>query len=125
MVRLAEYSRDCLVALRRATGISYDEGSHGTLQVFRTAKQLDAISKDVEVLRAGGVGFEVLDREGCVAAEPGLGQARSKIVGGLRLPGDETGDCFKFTQSMVSLCESLGVAFQFGAKIHLLGARVI
>ena len=31
MVRLAEYSRDCLIALRAATGISYDERTQGTL----------------------------------------------------------------------------------------------
>ena len=36
MVRLAEYSKDCLVALRDATGIAYDEGTGGTLQLFRT-----------------------------------------------------------------------------------------
>ena len=32
MVRLAEYSRDCLVQLRADTGIAYDERSKGTLQ---------------------------------------------------------------------------------------------
>ena len=36
MVRLAEYSRDLLVELRRETGIAYDERSLGTLQLFRT-----------------------------------------------------------------------------------------
>src|SRR6185312_3061684 len=41
MVRLAEYSRDCLRALRAETGIRYDERSLGTLQLFRTQKQLD------------------------------------------------------------------------------------
>jgi D-amino-acid dehydrogenase len=41
MVPLAEYSRDCLKALRAATGIRYDERAQGTLQLFRTQKQLD------------------------------------------------------------------------------------
>ena len=35
MVRLAEYSRDCLIALRDDTGIDYDERTQGTLQLFR------------------------------------------------------------------------------------------
>jgi D-amino-acid dehydrogenase len=43
MVRLAEYSRDCLRELRAETGISYDERTSGTLQLFRTQKQLDAV----------------------------------------------------------------------------------
>src|SRR5512147_2665251 len=31
MMRLAEYSRDCLKALRESTGIAYDERARGTL----------------------------------------------------------------------------------------------
>ena len=128
MVRLAEYSRDCLIALRSETGIAYDERAQGTLQLFRTQKQLDGIGKDVAVLRADGVPFEVLDPAGCVAAEPGLAPVRGKIVGGLRLPHDETGDCFKFTNEVHRLCEAMGVAFRFGVDIRRLkleGGRVV
>ena len=32
-------------------------------------------------------------------AEPALARVQEKFAGGLRLPGDETGDCFKFTQA--------------------------
>ena len=42
MVRLAEYSRDCLIDLRATTGIEYDNRAQGTLQVFRSQKQVDA-----------------------------------------------------------------------------------
>ena len=118
MVRLAEYSRDCLMDLRAQTGIAYDERMQGTLQVFRTQKQLDGIGKDIEVLKADGVPFEVLDRAGCVAAEPGLAPAAEKIVGGLRLPGDETGYCFKFTNALATLAEGLGVTFRYGVDIR-------
>lgn len=118
MVRLAEFSRDRLAELRAQTGIRYDERMQGTLQVFRTQKQLDAIAKDIEVLRADGVPFEVLDRAGCIAAEPGLAQAAERIVGGLRLLGDETGDCFKFTEALADLCRGLGVVFRFGVDIR-------
>ena len=45
MVRLAEYSRDCLRALRAQTGIAYDERMQGTLQLFRTQKQLDGTGR--------------------------------------------------------------------------------
>ncbi|WAC28754.1 D-amino acid dehydrogenase [Ancylobacter sp. SL191] len=122
MVRLAEYSRDCLMEMRAATGISYDERMQGTLQVFRTQKQIDGIGKDIEVLKADGVAFELLDPAGCVAAEPGLAPSRHKIVGGLRLPGDETGDCFKFTSALATLCEGLGVTFRYNVGID--GLRV-
>ena len=118
MVRLAEYSRDCLIALREETGIAYDHRCQGTLQLFRTQKQLDSIGKDIDVLRADGVPFEVLDAAGCVAAEPGLASSRDKIVGGLRLPNDETGDCYKFTTELQKHAEALGVRFRFGVDIR-------
>lgn len=128
MVRLAEYSRDCLIALREETGIAYDHRCQGTLQVFRTQKQLDSIGKDIDVLRADGVPFEVLDAAGCVAAEPGLAASRDKIVGGLRLPNDETGDCYKFTTELQKHAEALGVRFRFGVDIRSLkrqGGRIV
>ena len=128
MVRLAEYSRDRLIALRADTGIAYDERMQGTLQLFRTQKQLDGIAKDIAVLRAGDVPFEVLDREDCIAVEPGLAAAREKIVGGLRLPGDETGDCFKFTGALAAMAAERGARFRYGETIRSLaveGGRVV
>ncbi|MEE4451315.1 D-amino acid dehydrogenase [Novosphingobium resinovorum] len=111
MVRLAEYSRDCLIALRQETGIRYDERSQGTLQLFRKQSQLDAIGKDTAVLQADGVPFEVLDKAGCIAAEPGLAASEAPIAGGLRLPNDETGDCFKFTNALAGMAAAKGVRF--------------
>ena len=118
MVRLAEYSRDCLVALRKETGIQYDERAQGTLQLFRTQKQLDGIGKDVDILKAYGVPFEVLDPAGYCKVEPALALVKDKFVGALRLPGDETGDCYKFTQNIAKLAAQLGVKFRFGTAIE-------
>ena len=46
---------------------------------------------------------ELLDAAGCIEREPALATVREKFVGGLLLPGDETGDCFKFTQRLADL----------------------
>src|SRR5438128_2512674 len=83
MVRLAEYSRDCLKTLRQETGISYEGRTLGTLQVFRTEAQLDAAVKDIAVLEQCGVPYELLDRDGCVRAEPALALVQHRLVGGL------------------------------------------
>lgn len=117
MVRIAEYSRDCLVELRADTGIQYDERMQGTLQLFRTQEQIDAVAKDIEVLRRDGVAFEVLDADGCVAAEPALSHVKQRIAGGLRLPNDETGDCYIFTTKLAEMAKELGVKFHFGVNI--------
>lgn len=118
MVPVAEYSRDCLRALRAETGIAYDERSRGTLQLFRTQAQLDGAAKDVEVLRQFDVAHELLDRQGAIAAEPGLADASASFVGGLRLPGDETGDCRLFTARLAIVAAALGVRFSYDTEVQ-------
>jgi D-amino-acid dehydrogenase len=120
MVRLAEYSRDCLKALRAETGIRYDERMQGTLQLFRTQAQLDGTAADIAILQRYGVAFELLDRDGCISHEPALANVREKFVGGLLLPGDETGDCFKFTQNLAQLAVQRGVQFRYGTRVRKL-----
>lgn len=120
MVPIAEYSRDCLKALRAETGIAYDDRAQGTLQLFRTQKQLDGIGGDVAVLKQYGVPFEVLDREGFCRVEPALKHTQHKFVGALRLPNDETGDCFKFTNRLAEMAAALGVQFRWNTRIEAL-----
>ncbi len=118
MLRLADYSLECLIALRAETGIAYDERSRGTLQLFRTQQQLDGIAKDVAVLEADNVPYEVLDAAGCIRAEPGLGKSYVRLAGGLRLPRDETGDCYLFTRVLAALAADLGVTFRFETTVR-------
>jgi D-amino-acid dehydrogenase len=120
MVRLAEYSRDCLKELRAETGLHYDQRMQGTLQLFRTQAQLDGTGADIAVLQRYGVPFELLDRTGCIRHEPALAKVQEKFVGGLLLPGDETGDCFKFTQNLAALAAQRGVVFRHGTTIQKL-----
>jgi len=118
MLRLADYSRISLAALREETGIAYDERMQGTLQLFRTEAQLDASAKDVKALAADGIPYEVLDPEGCIRVEPALKHVREKIGGGLLTPKDETGDCFKFSNVLATKAAALGVTFRFGSIIR-------
>ena len=127
MVRLAEYSRDCMKALRAATAIAYDERMQGTLQLFRTQKQLDGTAGDTEILDRYGVPYQLLGRGGCIEFEPALVRVKDKFVGGLRLPGDETGDCFKFTQRIAEMAAARGAKLRFNESIASLltdGTRI-
>ncbi|MCA8272235.1 D-amino acid dehydrogenase [Burkholderia sp. AU30280] len=120
MVRLAEYSRDCLQALRADTGIRYEGRTGGTLQLFRTQQQLDGAAKDIAVLQEANVPFELLSPADLKKAEPALAAVSHKLTGGLRLPGDETGDCQLFTTRLAALAESLGVKFRYNTPIDAL-----
>ena len=120
MLRMAQYSRDVLQQLREDTGITYDERTQGTLQLFRNQQQVDASHSDIEILQRYKVPYETLDVAACLKVEPALAQVKEKFVGALRLPGDETGDCFKFTQNLAKMAEALGVKFEYGVSIDRL-----
>ena len=127
MVRLAEYSRDCLQALRAETGIQYEGRTGGTLQVFRTQQQFDGAAKDIAVLQEANVPYELLSPAELAQAEPALAATAHKLTGGLRLPGDETGDCQLFTTRLAALAEELGVTFRYNTPIDALamaGGRI-
>lgn len=118
MVRISNYSRDALPDLIAETGIDYDGRAQGTLQLFRTEKQLKGSLADQEILAEFDSPFEVLDPEGCIAVEPALAGVRSKFVGGLRLTADRTGDCRMFTVALAEKCAEMGVEFQYGQSIR-------
>ena len=120
MVRLAEYSRDCLGSLRADLALDYEARMLGTLQVFRTHKQLLAEAKDIAVLERLGVPFEHLDPDACVQVEPGLASVKGQLLGGLRLFHDETGDCQLFTSQLALKAQDLGVKFKQNVTINQL-----
>ena len=118
MVRLAEFSRDCLDELRAETGIAYEGRQCGTTQLFRTQAQLDDAAKDIAVLEELGVPYQLLDRNGLSRAEPALHQVAHKLTGGLRLPNDQTGDCQIFTTNLAQMAVALGVEFSFNRTVE-------
>ncbi|QIZ47154.1 D-amino acid dehydrogenase [Dickeya zeae] len=123
MVRLAEYSRDCLQALRAATGIAYEGRQGGTLQLFRTPQQYENAYRDIAVLKEAGVPYELLEASQLASVEPALAGVRHKLTGGLRLPHDETGDCQLFTQQLATLAAAAGVTFRFNSPIQHLAVE--
>ncbi|MDE1473586.1 D-amino acid dehydrogenase [Xenorhabdus bovienii] len=117
MVRLAEYSRDCIKQLRADTGIQYEGRQGGTLQLFRTAKQFDNAANDIAVLEQEGVPYQLLTAEQLASVEPALAHVSHKLAGGLQLPNDETGDCQIFTKVLAKMAEEAGVKFVFSNQV--------
>ena len=117
MLRIADYSRRCLDALRAETGIFYEGRQLGTTQVFRHQAQLDGLEKDISVLRECGIDFEVLDRAGIRRAKQAGTVDIDPRLGALRLPKDQTGDCNLFTVSLAQKAQALGVRFLHGTTV--------
>ncbi|MDO7246314.1 D-amino acid dehydrogenase [Acinetobacter pittii] len=120
MMRVAEYSRDCLRELRKDTGINYENRAKGTLQLFRKDAQMEAVQRDISVLQECGVSYELLNADELGRVEPALANAQDKLVGGLHLPNDETGDCYLFTNALAQIAKELGVNFQFNQNVEKL-----
>jgi len=118
MVRISNYSRDVMPDLIAETGIEYDGRDMGTLQLFRTEKQLAGSKADQDILSEYDSPFKVLTPEGCIAVEPALAEVRNKFVGGLRLTADRTGDCQIFTTKLAEKCAEMGVEFHYGQSIR-------
>ena len=120
LLRISKHSRECLAQLRARTGIEYEGRQLGTLQVFRKQKQLDAAARDIRVLEAAGIRYELLGRQELTRSEPALAASLHKLAGGLRLPDDETGDCRLFTSRLEALARALGAQFRYGITVDRL-----
>ena len=102
LVRLGRYSRASLQALRKETGIQYDQVARGILVLHTDSEKREP-------------GWKTPDE--CVALEPALAAAKHRLSGGEYIAGDESGDAFKFTTELAKLCAAKGVAFDFGVEV--------
>jgi len=117
MLRVARYSAECFRELNSEITLDYDVRMKGTLEVFRSQKEMDGAQGDVDVLKKCNVPHEMIDIATCIKHEPALANVKEKIVGGLYLPGDGTGDCYKFTNALAEECKKLGVKFMMETEI--------
>ena len=118
MVRVSEYSRALFAKLEAELGLDFEGRKKGTLQIFRTDKEVQGAKKDMAVLAEYGVPFTELSAADCVQYEPALANVVHKLAGALHLPNDATGDCHLFTTRLATLCREQGVRFVFNHAIE-------
>ncbi|NOH69911.1 D-amino acid dehydrogenase [Vibrio pectenicida] len=120
MLKISLHSRQCLAELNKNYKMNYQGRSQGTLQVFRTKKQLRALEKDISLLKESGTRYQLLDSKECLNQEPGLANMHGTLAGGLYLPDDQTGDCHLFCQQLQTMAQKAGVKFNFDTEIYQL-----
>ena len=129
MVRISEYSRAMFAEFQRDhPDFDFEGRKQGTLQVFRSDKEMHGAQKDIAVLREYGVPCRELSPQECLQYEPGLGDAIHRLVGALHLPNDHTGDCYLFTTRLAALLAAQGVSFHYHTAIDHLesaGERIV
>jgi len=126
-LRLAHYSHTCLTELRNELGLHYDQSTHGLLILYRRARDLEAALREAQQLDRLGIAYRLLDHAACAAHEPSLSDSQHKITGGMLFPGDESGDCRRFTEELAARAQQLGVKFSATTSVTRLvadGARI-
>jgi D-amino-acid dehydrogenase len=121
-LRLARYSHACLTELRIETGLHYDRNTHGLLILYRNTRDLSAATDEARLLDRLGIAYRFLDRAACIAHEPALQDAQEKIAGGMLFPGDESGDCRRFTEELAARAQAQGVQFLASTNVTRLVA---
>jgi D-amino-acid dehydrogenase len=122
LVGLAAYSRDCLRALRRNTGLRYDHLSRGILHFATDGHDFEVLARSAEAARALGIDRLVKSAPECLALEPALKDSQDPVTGGVYTPGDESGDACRFTQELARMAEEQGVRFRFGSSVRAIDA---
>ncbi|MDO4227681.1 D-amino acid dehydrogenase [Neisseria sp.] len=117
MVRVSEYSHEMFRRFQAEHALDFEGRNKGTLQIFRTEKEVRAAEGDIEVLQAYGVPYQRLQPEACLQYEPALKNALHKIAGALYLPNDATGDCHLFARKLAQMCMEKGAEFKFNCEI--------
>jgi len=120
ILSLALYSRSELQHLRADTGIRYDQQSRGILHFFTDPKEFDRAVRHAEALRRHGGEREIKTPDECLAIEPALADARTRLAGATFTAADESGDAHKFTQALAALAEGHGVRFRYGCSVERL-----
>jgi D-amino-acid dehydrogenase len=122
IVRLGTYSRDMLQALRKDTGLTYDQRTQGILHFYTSQKEFDASHAPAAQMRELGCDRRVVSADEAVKLEPSLAHIRPQLAGATYTAEDESGDANRFARELVKLCEAAGVKFLMSHTITALRA---
>ena len=120
IVRLGTYSRDMLQALRRDTGLQYDQRTQGILHFYTSQKEFDGAHGPAQQMRELGCDRRVISAEEAIKLEPALAHMRGQLAGATYTAEDESGDANRFARELVKLCEAAGVKFLMSHTITAL-----
>ena len=118
LAALAHYSLECLRALRAELALRYDQLERGILHFATSERDFRAMLRQADV-----AGQEVKSAAQCLEIEPALAHAHDRVVGGVYLREDESGDTCRFTQQLARHAADRGVLFRFGGAIAAIDPR--
>lgn len=117
VVRLGTYSRECLQALRKETGIEYNHLEKGILHFYTNPREFESALQPARLMRELGCDRQVIDAEQAIELEPALSPVKHRLVGATYTAEDESGDARRFTQALARKAQEAGVEFLYGTEI--------
>ena len=116
MQQLALSSLEQLKRWRSDYDLQYEQ-QQGYLQLLRSEAELEAARAGLDMLKALGVGHELVDAARCYEIEPALSR-ETPLQAALSLPNDEVGNCRLFALQARQIAESKGARFVFRASVE-------
>jgi D-amino-acid dehydrogenase len=126
-LKLALHSLNIVKVIRADNQIEYDMRTSGMLKIYTSKESFANSVKSAALFGRHGLPFKALSPKECAQVEPALQPTASSLVGGLYFPGDEVGDCHKFTTGLAAAAAGLGVKFHYETEIQRLerdGGRI-
>ncbi|AXF22407.1 amino acid dehydrogenase [Burkholderia pyrrocinia] len=117
LTRLAMYSHVCRHDIESAVGIDYRRSQDGVLQIYREPVPRTLVDGHVGYLHAMGITGAFLSPEQVFAMEPALAQSSPGLFGALHLPGDQSGDCRRFTGALAAVVQRQGGTFLWNTPV--------
>jgi D-amino-acid dehydrogenase len=100
MLTLSYLSRDVLHALLEQEPLSFGHMRNGKLIAYRSAALLEKARAFVAYQASHGAEQRVLTAAETVELEPALAGMGPRLAGAVYTPGEEVGDCLRFTESL-------------------------
>ena len=116
-VRLAMYSKRCLIALRERHELAYHQFTEGSLELYESAAALEQAIDLRRRMNHPDIEMRTLDRDALVALEPALAPAADRYHGALLFPGHESGDARIFSRLVTERAAALGARTLFDTPV--------
>ncbi|QGZ63744.1 D-amino acid dehydrogenase [Paraburkholderia acidisoli] len=108
--------------------LDFDYVRNGKLVVYRDGEALEGARRQAGFQATLGCEQHVLDGAACVALEPALASIGEQIVGGIHTPGEEAGDCDRFTRGLALAAKREGAHLELATEftgLRTKGLRVL
>lgn len=116
MLKLGMVSRDAFLELENRASLDFDGAHEGLLEVTTDTSEAAGLRKKADALTQLGIPHDWLDAQAVARQEPAL-QSTGPLQPSLLINGDGTGDCHRFTRSLMARCEEAGVTFHFNTQL--------